>query len=344
MTAVVFSSCAQRHRVSDSPTKLDRLLRTMRDGASGLSAPAQPAAPAQAAAPPATQVHRLMLLIEARFGIHPSARMEQKLAGIFGNTSEDSLKVWVDHMESLPPNDSGWFSVVETLTVHETYFCRDKPLLWMFGGDILPTLIARKKQSGQRSLRIWSAGCSTGEETYNLAMLVLIALAEAGEATTKSGQEIVPDPRWRIEILGTDVSRQVVRIATTAVYADFAMGSFRDMPDSRKVFFERVPDGELDGSLLDVPYYRVRDFVRRYVSFDHHNLLSGMSPRNDLDIVLCRNVMIYFKDDAKQRVQEVFHRSLTAGGVLLLGATDVLYQQNRYERRFGEGGAWYIKQ
>lgn len=336
------SSAAMTH---DS-TKLDRLLHTMRQGAAGIAAAQAPAAmprPAPEAAAPATQVHRLMLLIEAHFGIHPSARMEQKLAAVFGHTSEESLKLWVDHMASLPSSDSGWYSVVETLTVHETYFCRDRPLLWMFGGDILPMLFARKKAAGAYSLRIWSAGCSTGEETYNLAMLILLALAEAGEATVAADGEVRANPRWRIEIVGTDVSRQVVRIAEAAVYADFAMGPFRDMPESRRSFFEGVPAAEIDAPLPGVSYYRVRPFVKRLASFRHHNLLSGQAPGTGFDIVLCRNVLIYFMDEAKRRVQDMFHRALAPGGVLLLGSADTLFATERYERRFGDGGAWYVK-
>lgn len=324
-------------------SKLDNLLRTMREGTLGIAGAAAPAP--RSPAPPAKQVHRLMALIEARFGLHPSPQLERKLERVFEHTTEESLKLWVDLMESLSAQDSGWLAVVETLTVHETYFCRDRPLLWMLGGDILPPLIERKKAAGDYRLSLWSAGCATGEETYNIAMLTLQALAEAGDAVMAGDGEIRVDPRWRIEILGTDVSRQVVRLAEEAAYADFAMGPFRDMPESRKVFFDRLPAGVMDAAALPgVTYYRVRTFVRRHVTFRAHNLLSALPPQTDFDLVLCRNVMIYFRDDAKKQVQDMFHRALAPGGVLLLGNADVLHAPERYERRSGEGGAWYIKQ
>lgn len=326
------------------PKKLDQLLGAMHQGVADLAVAREtPPTVARERFANAGQVHRLMELVEARFGIHPTAQMERKLAMAFSSTTEESLKIWVDLMESLPAHDSGWYSVVETLTVHETYFCRDRSLLWMLAGDVLPLVLAQNKAAGNPSLRIWSAGCSTGEEAYNLAMLVLQTLAEMGEATIATNGEIRAAPRWRVEILGTDVSRQVVHIADNAVYADFAMGPFRDMPASRRVFFERIASDDIDNPLPGVSYYRVRAFAKRLVSFRHHNLMTDAPPREDFDIVLCRNVMIYFQNDTKRRIQDMFHRALVPGGVLLLGPTDVLLTPDRYERRFGDGGAWHIK-
>jgi chemotaxis protein methyltransferase CheR len=333
--------------MSHSNSKIENLMRTMQMGVAGLSpaAVAQPRAHASPCAVPqgkAGQVHRLMLLVEERFGIHPSGPVERKLERVFENLPEDALRAWVDQLAMLPSGDSEWLSLVETLTVHETYFCRDKPMMWMLAGDVLPMLIHDKKRSGDYALKLWSAGCSTGEETYNIAMLVLQALAEMGEALEAADGEIRPNPRWRLDILGTDVSRQVVRTANSAVYADFGMGSFRDLPDSRKKFFELEAD--VHDRLPGVEYFRVRQFVRRWVTFRQHNLLSGAPPETGRDLVICRNVMIYFQDEVKRQVQELFHQALRPGGVLLLGGTDVQFWPERYERRYSDGGAWYVRE
>jgi chemotaxis protein methyltransferase CheR len=290
----------------------------------------------------AGQVHRLTLMVETRFGVQPSGQVEKKLERIFEKASEGDLCEWVDHMSGLPGTDSEWLSLVESLTVHETYFCRDKPMLRMLRGVVMAQLLERKKQAGNYTFKIWSAGCSTGEETTNLVMLLLQALEKMGEATSNINGEITPHPRWRLEVIGTDVSRQVVTTAKNAHYADFGMGSFRDFSEKNlKQFFELVVD--VVDPLPGVKYYRAKNFVRRHLTFRQHNLLSPTPPENNCDVVICRNVLIYFQDSVKRSVQELFHRALSQNGALLLGGPDVQYWPDRYERNFGDGGAWYVK-
>lgn len=313
----------------------------MRQGTTGLTTPPEKAPALPVMSGKGGQVHRLMDLVEERFGIHPSPRVEKKLERIFEKLPEDDLRGWVDQLAMAPSSDGEWLSLVESLTVHETYFCRDKPMMWMLGGDILPTLIDQKRRKYDYSLKVWSAGCSTGEETYTIAMLILQALVDCGEADGLADGSIKINPRWQLEIIGTDVSRQVVRTASDAIYADFGMGSFRDMPDARRMFFETAC--AISSPLPGVDYFQVKSFLRRYTSFRQHNLLSGQPPETGCDLVVCRNVMIYFQDDVKRQVQELFHRALNPDGVLILGGTDVQYMPERYERQFKDGGAWYIK-
>lgn len=329
-----------------SNSRIEELMRSMRQGTAGLSSVAEAKPRERIDAVPvmpgkAGQVHRLMGLVEDRFGIHPSAQVEKKLERIFERLPEEALGAWVDQLAVAPSSDGEWLSLVESLTVHETYFCRDKPMMWMLGGDILPSLIDHKRRTHDYTLKVWSAGCSTGEETYNIAMLVLQALIGWDEAEELADGSIKVNPRWRLEIIGTDVSRQVVRTAGDAVYADFGMGSFRDMPEARRKFFEKACD--IADPLPGVDYFRVRSFIRRFVSFRQHNLLSGQPPESGCDLVICRNVMIYFQDDTKRQVQELFHRALKPGGVLILGGTDVQYWPEHYARQFNDGGAWYVR-
>lgn len=291
----------------------------------------------------AGQVHRLTLQVEERFGVQPSGQVERKLERIFEKATESDLCGWVDHMSMLPATDSEWLSLVESLTVHETYFCRDKPMLRMLRGEVMSQLLQRKKQSGDYTFKIWSAGCSTGEETTNLVMLLLQALVKEGEASVSVDGEISPNPRWKLQVIGTDVSRQVVATAKNAHYADFGMGSFRDFSQANlKQFFELVSD--IADPLPGVNYYRAKPFVRRHLSFRQHNLLSSSPAETGCDIVICRNVLIYFQDSVKRAVQALFGRALSTGGVLVLGGPDVLYWPEFYQRQFGDGGAWYIKE
>lgn len=187
---------------------------------------------------------------------------------------------------------------VEVLTTNETYFFREQSQLSAFRHEILPELHARHRDS--RRLRIWSAGCSTGEEAYTIAMLVL----ESG---------LFRD--WDVEVFGNDISRKVLAAARRGHYRSHA---FR-MTDERlqRRYFEPAPE---PGTL------QVRDEVKRLVSFGHLNLLDTqmIGLVGQMDTVFCRNVLIYFDTEAKRRVLKVFHGRLAPGGYLLLGHSESL--------------------
>lgn len=286
-------------------------------------------------------IHYLMEMVDARFGIHASASVEKKLQRIFGGVPRKSLCEWVDELAALPSSHAEWLSLVENLTVHETYFYRDKPMMNMLATDILPKLVAQKRIKQDYAINCWSAGCSTGEEVFQLSMLVLQALLDANEAGDAGEGAIRPHPRWTIRILGTDVSRQVLRTARNGIYADFGMGSFRDMPESMLRFFEPISD--VAGQLPGANYFRVQPCLAKHAVFRQHNLLSGEAPDTGFDLVMCRNVMIYFQDDNKRRAQETLYDALAQGGVLILGGTDVQCLPERYYAQSGAGGAWYVK-
>lgn len=188
--------------------------------------------------------------------------------------------------------------LVDNLTTNETYFFRELPQLTAFSEEILPDL--RRTLGGRRSLRIWSAGCSTGEEPYTIAMLLL----ESGDWWRD----------WQIEILGSDINQRVLHTARKGVYKK---GSLRATPPAmvQKYF---IDEGRGD--------YRIIDRVRELVSFSFMNLLDPfkMSLIRDVDVVFCRNVIIYFDREAKKKVIESFHDKLRDGGYLLLGHSESL--------------------
>lgn len=188
--------------------------------------------------------------------------------------------------------------LINLLTTNETYFFREEFQLRSFTEEILPELKARKEANGDRRLRIWSAGCSTGEEPYTIAMLILD----------------LPEFRdWQIEIIGTDISQRVLQIARKGVYGE---SSFRSTPeDYRKRFFHPA-DGKL----------RIDDRVKNLVSISHLNLFDGprVSLLGRLDVIFCRNVIIYFDLPAKKRVIDSFHQRLKPEGFLLLGHSESL--------------------
>lgn len=188
--------------------------------------------------------------------------------------------------------------IMDVLTTNETYFFRESFQLKAFSDEIIPELIKRKTAYGNRSLRIWSAGCSTGEEPYTIAMLLSTIPELSG---------------WKIEIIGTDISQKVLQQARRAVYST---ASFRATEESDlRRFFHRHDDG-----------YKVNDSIRELVTISHLNLFdtSRLTMLGTFDLVFCRNVIIYFDQAAKKRVIESFHSALYNGGFLLLGHSESL--------------------
>jgi len=187
------------------------------------------------------------------------------------------------------------------LTTRETSFFREPMLLEAFSKEILPRVIADKGGGG---LRIWSAGCSTGEEPYTLAMFVL----ESSNGTR-------PPPT---RIYATDLSRDAIVSARRAVYGDYAIRNTG--PQYLKKYFVAVPGG-----------FTVIPEVKRMVQFEELNLLdeNAMRRMRDMDVIFCRNTMIYFDNAAKQKVASYFYDALRPGGYLFVGASESLHSVSR---------------
>jgi chemotaxis protein methyltransferase CheR len=187
--------------------------------------------------------------------------------------------------------------IMDILTTNETYFFREAFQLRAFSDEIIPEIMAEKGKKGERSLRIWSAGCSTGEEPYTIAMLLLEMGFEG----------------WRVEIIGADISHRVLQQARKAVYGK---SSFRATDEAyiRRYFQEQ------DGN------YKIADEVKELVTISHLNLFdqNRLTLLGKMDIIFCRNVIIYFDQMAKKKVIEVFYRMLREGGYLLLGHSESL--------------------
>jgi len=186
-------------------------------------------------------------------------------------------------------------AVVDLLTIHETYFFREDHQLHALTREILPELM---KQREDRTLRIWSAGCSTGEEVYSIAML----LAE---------QPSLGD--WRVEISGSDISQRVLETARRGVYPQSA---FRTTPRELQARYFHQDEGG----------YRIDDSIKRMVNFFSFNLAETdravIIPK--MDVIFCRNVIIYFDLPVKKRVVEMFWQRLRPDGYLLLGHSESL--------------------
>ena len=245
-------------------------------------------------------------LLEARTGQHLTEsrrwRVNSALAGIFrqhGITNIDQLVCLLAAPPGGPESPDLSQEVVEALLNNETYFFRDKPTFDQLPGEILPELHQRRRDA--RRLSIWSAGCSTGQEVYSLAMLF------TEQAERWQG--------WTIDILGTDVSHRAINAARSGCYSQFEVQRGLGVTQMLR-HFDETPRG-----------WQVRDDVRRMVRFSQHNMLGPYPGRIPFDLVLCRNVLLYF--DRSTRV-EAFSRlagAVMPDGFLMLGAGETVVGQ-----------------
>jgi chemotaxis protein methyltransferase CheR len=222
--------------------------------------------------------------------------MERRLAPRLAALGLTDFGAYHRYLRYDPNQKSELDAAIEALTTNETYFFREPQQLQAFRSELLPMLRARNERF--RRLRIWSAGCSSGEEAYTVSMLIR-------ESGLFDG--------WDLEIYGTDISK---RVLTLARRAEYGASSLRATPEEYlNRYFEAVG-----------ARYKVRDEVRSTVSFGQMNLLDPemiqLVPR--ADVIFCRNVMIYFDVPARKRVLKVFYEKLFPGGYLLLGHAESL--------------------
>jgi chemotaxis protein methyltransferase CheR len=204
--------------------------------------------------------------------------------------------------------------LLENLTVNETSFFRHKAQLDLFQKHILEDLFKQKQSRREYSVRIWSAGCSTGQEAYTLAMLVTDALAyyylrNPLPIELPLPKPLVPPP-WRVEVLASDISYSVLRAGQEGTYSQNQMASVDYAYRLR--YFDKV--GER---------YAVKKALKEMVHFDFHNLKTEYLPQRN-DVIFCRNVMMYFDEPEQKRLIEKFYRCLNPNGHLFVGHAESL--------------------
>lgn len=195
-----------------------------------------------------------------------------------------------------PGHEALAVEVTEAMTTNESFFFRDKVPFEHFQNVMLPAML--QARAAQRRLRIWCAAASTGQEPYSLAML----LNEMGPRLAG----------WRIEILGTDLSRDVLEKAKAGLYTQFEVQ--RGLPVQLMLkYFEQTGDN-----------WRLSQTIRSMVKFQTLNLLENFSTLGQFDIIFCRNVLIYFDNAAKTDVMNRMAKLLTPDGYFVLGAAETV--------------------
>jgi chemotaxis protein methyltransferase CheR len=208
----------------------------------------------------------------------------------------DSFQKYFYFLQYDPRSDAEFDQIFDLVTTNETYFFREPAQLQAFTEEIIPDVLSRKQI---KKVRIWSAGCSSGEEPYSIAIL----LQEAGWYDQAA-----------FEIFASDINQQVLAKARKGHYRENAFRA--TSPLLRERYFTREGDGS----------WKVRDEVRNRISFGRLNLYdeARVSLLGHLDIVFCRNVIIYFDDASKRVVVKNFYNRLSEGGYLLLGHSESL--------------------
>jgi len=205
--------------------------------------------------------------------------------------------------------------LLENLTVNETSFFRNKAQLDLFHKFILDDILQKKQVRRDYTLRIWSAGCSTGQEPYTIAMLIADALAyyylrHSLPLPEFSPRPLVPPP-WRVEVMASDISYSVLRAGQEGKYSELQMQSVDY--SYRLRYFDKVGDR-----------YAVKKAVKELVHFDFHNLKTEYLPQRN-DVIFCRNVMMYFDEAEQKRLIEKFYRCLNVDGFLFVGHAESLF-------------------
>jgi chemotaxis protein methyltransferase CheR len=271
-------------------------------------------------------------LVSERLGIWfgPEARLslERRLRERLTVRGLSSYADYYQLLKYSPRAHEEWDEAAELLTTHETYFFREDFQLRAFQQELLPMLADRLRS--RRRLHVWSAGCSTGEEAYTIAMLVLASGLFEG---------------WEVQVYGSDLSKKCIKAARRGVYGP---SSFRATDEqARRAWFTPVARPEAAGAGArgsgsppssrspQLPSARafeggwslgVGPAARALCHFGQMNLLDVERTHlvGRCDVIFCRNVLIYFDAPSRRRVIEMFHERLVRGGVLLLGHAESL--------------------
>jgi chemotaxis protein methyltransferase CheR len=260
-----------------------------------------------------TQLARYAALIYSHTGIHVSpqkkALLSNRLRRRLRSTGIQSFDEYFQHLKKLPTHHAEWDAFLQEITTHETYLFRDKGQWDWFRNTFLKECIASRAGKAFPSLRIWSAACSTGDEAFTAACCIVAMISDL--------------PKWKIQILGTDIGKGAVEQAKSAVFGERAM---RLVPEPyKKAYFTKAKDGDI---------WQAKPILTQMMTFRTHNLLDPLSEKQ-FDLVFLKNVLIYFDRDSKKRVLANVQNAVRPGGMLVAGTaegvTDILREFKRIE-------------
>jgi len=247
------------------------------------------------------QIHRLSLQIYQKLGLrfdekkicYLKARVAKRMAAL----GIDDPREYLFRVSYADPQGVEMQALANLVTTHETYMFREYEQLQAFANLCLPEVLSAKQSRGDRTLRIWSAGCSSGEEPYTLAMIL---------------QEVFPQVRsWHCQIAATDIDQNMIR---KTVAARYGARSVNDVPEEYRQKYLIADRGE----------FVVRAKTAALVQPFHLNLhdCEAMQSMRGFDFIFCRNVLIYFDDLSRKAAVDHFYSALNPGGYIFLGHSE----------------------
>ena len=216
--------------------------------------------------------------------LYKEAQMRRRIGNLVDRSDVDS---YVAYFNKVSQSKEEFASFIEYLTINVSEFFRNPDKFDIVEKDVLPMLLKKSPK-----LNIWSAGCSIGAEPYTLAIIL---------------KEMTPNVKHRI--LATDLDIEILAKAKKGVYTDTEIKAMR--PDRKAKYFDKTPDGK----------FAVKPEIKSMVEFKQHNLLKDSYEKN-FNLIVNRNVVIYFTEDAKTQMYSGFLESLVPGGILFVGATE----------------------
>ena len=223
--------------------------------------------------------------------LYKEAQMKRRLTSLYEKYGFKSFQEFYSAMEK---NNDLYAQFLDRMTINVSEFFRNSNRWKVFENKILPIFLEKKK-----SLKIWSAACSTGEEPYTIAIILSKYLSLSN-----------------VHILATDIDEKAISFAKNAVYSE---KSLQEVPSDLKAqFFTK------DGA-----QFKLNNDIKKAVTFKKHNLLADTYD-SDFDIIVCRNVLIYFTEEAKKKIYSKFSNALNEHGILFVGSTEQIFNPENY--------------
>lgn len=238
----------------------------------------------------------IVKFVGTRYGIDLSQKrrlIEARLAGEIKKLGLSSFRQYVEMLKSEPASNK-IDAFIDKITTNYSYFNREIDHYKFLMDTIIPALTKKQKNS----INIWSAGCATGEEPYNIAMAVDSTLGYKRSA-------------WNVSITATDVSTRALAVARKGIYPESELKGMSE--EWKNDYLTKLPDGN----------YSVNSNIRKSVFFNKFNLMDTF-PRRMYDVIFCRNVMIYFKQATSRAILKKFYQSLSEGGYLFIGHSETI--------------------
>lgn len=243
--------------------------------------------------------------------------VENRLQPLAQNAGYNSIDDFIFYLQNQPINGEH-HKLINALTINETSFFRDIHPFDSLRDYLVPELIKRREIG--KTIRIWCAACSTGQEPYSVAILL---------------KEYFPWllNQWSITILGTDINSEVLEKAKLGIYTQLEVN--RGLPIKLLIkYFNKLPDQR----------WQIKDDLKKLVIFRQQNLVSPLSSLNTFDVIFLRNVLIYFNTEIKQRILRQIHSVLSDDGYLILGSSEstCFYDDSFEPRQIGKSTV-YVK-